>query len=562
VPRSSRTRHAGPNRPGGPARAAAWWAGLAATCALLVAPLAAIDLPPLLDYPNHLARMGILAAGAEDPVLSRFWAADWGIMPNLAVDLTIPPLARLMPLDVAGRLVLGAILLLTLAGMVMHHRAAFGQRSWWPLAGALVCCNALFLMGFVNFVAALGPALLTSALWIAQRERRPALAVRGAALGITVTFFCHVMGVLFCAVLLGAREVTMLRASWRRGERLLPAVLRRGAALALAVLPAIALYAASELGSAEGETCWAPASRKALNLLEPFMNYHGALDAAAALGVFGVLVLGFARGRGAAHPGSVLAGAILLALYVAAPAMVKGGSFVDARIPVMLGLLLFAGLRPLPPPRLAVAAGLAIACLFVLRQGAVAQAWAAHGRDLAQIRATIVGIEPGSLVLVATAKRDATPPYWASGPRSRVVTRFRTTEEHLGSLVVLERRAFIPLIFAIRGQQPLKVLPPYDRLAVPVGGVPVDYRSLARGAWSPEELRNAPYLPEWWRSFDYVLVLLADAALGLPAFLPGQLEPVAAHGMAALFRVLPGAAEAPVSSEPPPPAPPANCGYG
>jgi hypothetical protein len=49
-----------------------WWAAFAFAALLLVAPLTVVDLPPLLDYPNHLARMLILAAGDADPVLSRF----------------------------------------------------------------------------------------------------------------------------------------------------------------------------------------------------------------------------------------------------------------------------------------------------------------------------------------------------------------------------------------------------------------------------------------------------------------------------------------------------------
>jgi hypothetical protein len=35
----------------------AWWSVLAGTCAVLLAPLFLVDVPPLLDYPNHLARM-------------------------------------------------------------------------------------------------------------------------------------------------------------------------------------------------------------------------------------------------------------------------------------------------------------------------------------------------------------------------------------------------------------------------------------------------------------------------------------------------------------------------
>ena len=42
---------------------------LVALCLLLLAPLALVDVPPLLDYPNHLARAVVLAFPA-DPILS------------------------------------------------------------------------------------------------------------------------------------------------------------------------------------------------------------------------------------------------------------------------------------------------------------------------------------------------------------------------------------------------------------------------------------------------------------------------------------------------------------
>ena len=32
-------------------------------CVILLAPLALVDVPPLLDYPNHLARAVVLAFG-------------------------------------------------------------------------------------------------------------------------------------------------------------------------------------------------------------------------------------------------------------------------------------------------------------------------------------------------------------------------------------------------------------------------------------------------------------------------------------------------------------------
>ena len=527
-----------------------WFMAFVVATLVLVAPLVVVDLAPLLDYPNHLARMRIIASGDDDPVLAHFWSPAWGLLPNLATDLVIPPLSHLLPLYVAGRVTLAAILILQLLGVVVYHRAAFGSWSWWALGGALVACNAAFLLGFMNFTAGLGPALLVAALWIAQREKRPALAIIGATLGLMALFFFHLFAVLFCAVLICAQEASALLTDRQRGRPISHAVFRRGATLTVVLLPTVALYAASAFSETGGDRCWVTPTRKAMNLLAPFMNYYAALDLLTALAVLSVLVLGLVVGRGRIHRGTALASAVLFALYLVAPFEAKGGAFIDTRFPIMLGLLLFAGFQPVVPASIAPAVTLALAALFVLRTGVVAQVWAGHAQDLAQVRASIAPIEPGDRVLVVSAESQATPEYWRHAPRSRVVARFMTVNSHLGALVTLERRAFMPLLFAARSQQPLRVLPPYDRVAA-VASAPPDYRLLAQKAWPDDELKRAPYLPVWQDEFDYVLVLLADAAPDLASFLPERLEAVNATGAAALFRVRPSiakvAADQPVS---------------
>src|SRR5260370_40026576 len=50
------------------ARPLGWWSTFAALCLLLLAPLLLADLPPILDYPNHLARLFILAQAGAGPV--------------------------------------------------------------------------------------------------------------------------------------------------------------------------------------------------------------------------------------------------------------------------------------------------------------------------------------------------------------------------------------------------------------------------------------------------------------------------------------------------------------
>ena len=104
-------------------RRGAWWVVLALLSAVLLAPLLIADVPPVLDYPNHLARFVLLAAGPDDPVLGRMFTPSWSIIPDLAIDVIGPPLLHVLPVHVAGRCLLGGILLLNLAGVLALHRA-------------------------------------------------------------------------------------------------------------------------------------------------------------------------------------------------------------------------------------------------------------------------------------------------------------------------------------------------------------------------------------------------------------------------------------------------------
>ncbi len=55
--------------------------------AALLTPIWMVEFPPLLDYPNHLARSFVLAH-LNDPAFtfSKFYRADWGTYPYLGMD--------------------------------------------------------------------------------------------------------------------------------------------------------------------------------------------------------------------------------------------------------------------------------------------------------------------------------------------------------------------------------------------------------------------------------------------------------------------------------------------
>ena len=200
----------------------AWWTGVALLTAALLAPLLIADVPPLLDYPSHLARFVMLAAGPDDPTLGPIFTPHWAIVPNLATDVIAPPLLRLLPVHIAGRCLLGGILLLNLAGVLALHRALFGRRSFWPLASGLVAYNSGFLLGFLNWQIGSGLAMLFAAAWLTWRERRPVATIAAAAAASVVLFFCHLMGLVFFLVLIGSAEAYAMwreRACWSDRRR-------------------------------------------------------------------------------------------------------------------------------------------------------------------------------------------------------------------------------------------------------------------------------------------------------------------------------------------------------
>ncbi len=486
----------------------------------LLAPLLIADVPPILDYPNHLARFVLLARGPDDPVLGRLFTPHWAIIPDLASDVIGPPLLRVLPIHVAGRFLLGGILLLNLAGVVALHRALFGRRSFWPLASGLVAYNSTFLLGFLNGEIGNGLAMLCAAGWLAWRERRPAATVVGAAAASVLLFFCHLMGLVFFLVLIGSAELHAMRD--RR------AVIVRPVLLVPVVAGPLFLSSLTMLRDAPAATHWMSPHDKLVQAASPFINYSFTLDMVSAVLVYGGLALGIAAGWLVLAPRAIGAVAILVLSYPVLPFDLMSASFFDTRIAIMLGFLLFASTEPahLPAqPRRMVAAGLA--ALFAVRMWVVADVWVQHRRDLADLRTVIAAVPPGASVYMTNVPQEEAPAYWDAGPRSRQLSNTLRADYHLPALLLIERGAFWPLLFANPAQQPIRLRPAYERLAHEAHDIP------SHAALVADPDRGSAAL----RDFDFVLMLEAGADANLPGFVRKCLVPLSQTDFAALYRV-------------------------
>jgi hypothetical protein len=522
------------------------WVAVVFLCAVLIAPLVLVDVPPVLDYPNHLARAYLLAHGADHPELAAFFRPAWSILPNLGTDLVLVPLLRALPdsptvVHVAGRVVLAAIILLPVLGAIAYSRAVFHRASWWPLASGLVAYNAAILQGFVNFTAGTGLALLAAALWAHYRQSHPARTILIAAIASIVLFFTHLLGLALFLLLTGCLE---LQTAWEESRStsqnsFAGALFRRAQAFLPILMAPAALYARSALAGMTPDPVWLTPPEKLAHLLVPVINYNLSLDLLTAAAIVLFLAAAVATGRARIPLATGVALMVLLALYAITPFEFKGTSALDMRFAILAGFLLFAGILPTPSARLGHLAALIFTSLFVARMAVLSFAWFAYNDDLVQLRATIAGVSPGNRVFLTSIGPTAAPQYWAASPAARHLSNGTRTDYHLAALMVIERLAYWPFLFANGSQQPIEIMPRYAALGDQTYDLPdLDFAAICTGRPPTAKLDRALC------GYDQVLLLEAGALTDPASCGAGRLTLLKKTDFAALFQVKQSACQA------------------
>src|ERR1700758_636801 len=92
-----------------------WFVGLLAALAIL--PVFLVEIPAMLDYPNHLARMYLLAASGT-PNENPYYTLTWKFNSNLAMDIIVPALGQLLGIAAATKVFLVLSQILVVSGSV------------------------------------------------------------------------------------------------------------------------------------------------------------------------------------------------------------------------------------------------------------------------------------------------------------------------------------------------------------------------------------------------------------------------------------------------------------
>lgn len=196
----------------GSSRFAPRLAGVLILAAMLLLPVWIVSFPPLLDYPNHLARAFVLLH-LHDPhfSFSEFYRSDWGAYPYLGMDASLAVLGRLFPIETAGRIFLSfCILTLPAAAWFFLRQAQLDAEaaSLWSL---LIAYNVFFLEGFLNFDLSIAVGFLALGLWLRWLAKPGTGRWIAALVAFTAAYFTHLIGFALAGLIVVAYLVVSRR---------------------------------------------------------------------------------------------------------------------------------------------------------------------------------------------------------------------------------------------------------------------------------------------------------------------------------------------------------------
>ena len=483
-----------------------FWAAFAALLLVQCLPFLLTVTPPLLDYPNHLARVFILGHWKSDLFLREYYQPSWAPLPNLAFDGIGVVLNMVLPIYLTGRVVLLAAVVLLASGLVALSTVLHGRAKPFCLLGFLFIFSEPFAWGFVNLILGFGLVLWGVAVWLRLRNRPASFVVAWSVPFAMLLFFVHLFAFASYAVAILCIELTMARSATRS-----PAAQVR-AALAWTmqfVVPAAVFLFGSPTPLSSGTTHYGSLLDRLRSLpLAPVRNFNDTLDMLTVVVVAALLGAGLWTRRLQIAQEMRLALVVLALLCLAIPHSISTSETAEIRLPVITLLLLAASGHWLGRRKTPVLAGaLLLALLFVTRTVVTMEAFAQGARFVAEMKQALTGVPRGARIASVTV---TTPSAY----------RIAAAWQHSICYEVIDKSALVPSVFAFPGQQPLLLGPKFRDQVFP----PVHYVS------RPDQVLPASRFAQ----VDYVVIVNPRA---LQTELPSNLQLVTTSEQFRVYRV-------------------------
>jgi hypothetical protein len=477
-----------------PKRGEAGTRRLLATCLLLFFLIAAwpilhVKIPPLGDYVNHLGRMHVIAVDGRDPLLAQFYGIRWKIIPNLAMDLLVPPLAKAVGVYWAGKIFVLVTFALILTGAHAVHWSLFRRLSLGPLAAALFVYGEITSIGLINYLFGIGVALWGVASWIGLRHAHAGLRTLVSLAFVVVLFFCHFSALGLYGVTLAGIEAWRVFAERPDRRTLLIDVAAFGAPFLVVPL----LLAAGPDGRTTLTTVEWRLYSKAEGLWYLAKTYYRAYDLFTGAAIALSALWAWRRRWVRLPPAGWFVLGLAVPVYIALPFSVMSATHADDRFPIGVVLMLCGFLAwdlgdALRRRRFLIV----LSALVLLRVGGAEAASERLQKIVVAFDRSLELVAPGGKILVAQ--------------RGGGIPLFDTLEA-LPCLAMIERSSLVSTAFSHPTGQVLVVKPPYRAMTSRSGEPPALTEVL-----HPPRGDGRIYWRNWTRDYDYLYVISAGDA--------------------------------------------------
>lgn len=500
---------------------------VALASAISLLPFWLVDTLPGLDHPAHFARMRILTDALAGRPISPFWQVDFHLVPNLAIDLVVPPLALLLGVDLALRIVVSIIAVLPIFGAILLQRALFGRVGASVVLATAIVFNWPLAFAFYNAAAGAGLMLVALAVWIRMADRRgPRRLVM--TLLTSLLWICHALPFLVLGMAIGLYELSVAI----RTRDIAP---KRLAARALEILapflPGLVAFALTYRIPAAAPVDFLPIMVRLGFLFGPVDDgtFSSSLMVRVSLAV--AVGIGLLSRVIVPHPDARWIVVVLIVLALVSPINAGNGAFVPLRLIAILwfcvaGITQFRG-----SPRVAagvLAFGLAVA---TAQSWLVGGRWLAEQEELASFRRTIAAVVPPGSRILPVQPNDSTK---------------ALRQSHWIDYSVVDIDAYSPTFFALPGLQIIRHTP----TVAPIGPRLTHEVGAGMAAWilradGPSAAKLPPIVREtWWWLLDWscrfdVLVDLREDQPSLPP--DPRLESLASRPGLDIWRIRPAA---------------------
>ena len=504
-----------------------WWQTrwfVAVMALIAIIPLLRPEIPPLVDLPGHMGRYRVQLSRDEYPWLSDWYNFNWQLIGNLGIDILIIPLAKLFGLELAVKLLVMTIPVLTVTGLLWIAREVHGRIPPTAVFALPLAYSYAFQFGFVNFAFSMALALNAFALWLrlARHQRfglRAAIFVPlSCIIWVAHTFGWGVLGVL-------AYSAEMVRQHDARVDRgplsWIKAWLRAGVGCVPLALPMVLMVvwrSGEHVGGQTGD--WFNWRAKIGYMTMALRDRWITFDLAGMAILLLILFRGFRDPSVEYSRNLGLSALFLLAVFILLPRIVFGSAYADMRLaPFMLAIAVIA-VRPkkgLSIRGSATIAALGLAFVLVRIAAGTASFWM-FAQDYDRELKALDHLPVGAKLVTFVGAQCGAP--WK-------MTRL----EHLPAIALERRAAYANDQWSMAGAQLLTV----------------KYARAQRFAHDPSEIVTSVQCPrEWWRpiskamarfprnAFDYVWLIRPPA---YDAKFNQGLIPIWRDGSSVLFRV-------------------------